>query len=108
MRFRPDEAGIDDSDFVQTPQLLQAQSEQLAGLGRRNDPAGGGGEPSIAVSAEVDGRFALDALGNVDGEFDAVVAEGTGGRGSIDGGTAVAAQNTRRGKKLAMKIPPSS
>ena len=90
----PDEARVDDADLVQAAQLLEAQGQQLAGLGGGHDPAGGGHEPSVAVSAEVEGGLALDALGNVDGELDAVVAEGAGGSRSIDGGAAVAAENT--------------
>lgn len=38
--------------------------------------------------------FALNTFGNVDGEFDAVVAHSPCGGGSIDGSTAVAAENT--------------
>lgn len=41
----------------------------------------------------MEGGLALDALGDIDGEFDAVVAEGVGGGGSVDGGTTVTAED---------------
>ena len=93
VRLGPDEAGVDDADFVETPQLFEAEGEQFAGFGGGHDPAGGGHEPSVAVSAEVEGRFALDASGDVDSEFHAVIAESARGLGSIDGSAAVATQD---------------
>ena len=40
------------------------------------------------------GGLALDALRNVDGELDTVVAKGVGGCGSVDRSATVTAQNT--------------
>ena len=42
----------------------------------------------------MEGGLALDALGDVDGGLDAVVAESAGGGCAIDGSAAVAAENT--------------
>jgi hypothetical protein len=78
MRLGPDETSIDDTDFVQSSKFLEAQCQQFARFGSGDDPAGGGHEPSVAVSAEVEGGLSLDALGNVDSELDAVIAESAG------------------------------
>lgn len=51
--FRPDETGVDDSHFVETPEPLETQGEQLSGFGQGRDPTGGGQQPSITVPAEV-------------------------------------------------------
>lgn len=93
MGFRPDKAGVDNANFIQTSQFLQAQRQQLAGLGHGRDPAHGREQPSVAVAAEVERRLALDALGDVDGQLDAVVAERAGGGRAVDGRTAVAAED---------------
>jgi hypothetical protein len=96
VRFCPDEMGVYDADFVQASKFLEAQSQQFSRFRSGDNPTGGGHEPSVAVSAEVEGRLSLDALGDVDGELDAVVAKSAGGSGSIDGSTTVTAQNTER------------
>jgi hypothetical protein len=86
--------GVYDADFVQASKFLEAQSQQFSRFRSGDNPTGGGHEPSVAVSAEVEGRLSLDALGDVGGELDAVVAKSAGGSGSIDGSTTVTAQNS--------------
>ena len=41
MGLGPDEACVDDADFVEAPQLLEAQGEQFAGFGLGADPGRG-------------------------------------------------------------------
>jgi hypothetical protein len=62
--------------LVQTAQFPQAQGEQLARLGRGNDPRGRRREPSIAVAAHEQDGFALHAGRDVGLKLDTVVAEG--------------------------------
>jgi hypothetical protein len=92
VRLGPDEGGVDKADLSEAPQLLEAQSQELARFGGGDDPRRGRQEPSVAVAAEVDDGLALDVAGEVDGELDAVVAEGAGL--SVGRGTAVAAENS--------------
>lgn len=95
MRLRPDEAGIDDSQLVESSQFLEAESEELTGFGRGNHPRVGRRQPSVAVAAHVQGCFALDAACRVRLEFYAIIAECAGRLCSVDGGTAVCAKNGR-------------
>lgn len=53
MRLCPDEVGVDDAQFVQAAQFLQAERQKLSGFGLGDDPGVGRAEPSIAVSAHV-------------------------------------------------------
>lgn len=92
--FGPDKTGVDNADFVETGEFAQTDSEEFFRFEIGDDPAIGGLQPSFAVSARVDDGFALNSLRNVDCEPHAVIAKGTGRGGSIDGGTAVATQNT--------------
>lgn len=92
--FGPDKTGVDNADFVEAGELAQTDSQELLRFEIGNDPAVGGLQPSLAVSAHVEGGFALNALRNVDGEPHAVMAKRSSRGGSIDGSTAVTAQNT--------------
>ena len=49
--------------------------------------------PAVAVAAHEQYAIALDALGDVEGKFEAVTTEGAGGEGAVDGGAAVVAEN---------------
>lgn len=62
VRLRPHKVGVDDAHFAEAAQLLEAQRKQFARFGRRDDPARGREEPSVAVPAKVERGFALDAL----------------------------------------------
>ena len=98
----PYEAGVDDADFVQSLELLQAQGQHLSGLGGRDDPAGGWKVPSVAVTAELEVGLALNALGNIDRELDAVVAERIRRCRAVDRGATVTTQDAGIGLVRAM------
>lgn len=97
--FSPDKRSIHDAYFLKTSQFLKTQSEQLSGLGGGDNPAGRRRQPSVAITAELKVGFALDSGGNIDRELDTVKAEGAGRLRSIDGGTAVATQDTASWEK---------
>ena len=78
MRLRPDETRIDDPALIQPSQFLQTQSEQFSRFKCSHDPLRGRRVPAIAVAAHVEDAIALDALGDVDGGFETVAAEGSG------------------------------
>jgi hypothetical protein len=93
VRLGPDEGGVDEADLLHALELLEAQGKHLTGFGGGDDPGGGGQQPAVAVAAEVQDSLALDVSGEVDGELDAVVAEGAGL--AVGRGAAVAAENTK-------------
>lgn len=55
MRLCPDEPSVDEADFIQPFELLQADREELAGFGLGDRPCGGRREEAVAVAAKVDG-----------------------------------------------------
>lgn len=55
MRFCPDEPGVDQTDFIQSFELLQADREEFSRFGLGDGPCGGWREEAIAVAAEVHG-----------------------------------------------------
>lgn len=71
MGFCPDESGVCDADLAQVPQALEAERQQFSGFKGRADPGCGGLEPSVAVSAELEGAVAWYPGGDVDSGFDA-------------------------------------
>lgn len=75
VRLGPDEGGVDDADFVQTTELAKTEGQKFTRLGLGNDPLVGRRQPTIAISALVEGSFSLNALRYVDGELDTVVTE---------------------------------
>lgn len=79
---------------MQSSQLFQTKRKQFSGFRSGDEPGSWWEQPSLAISAKVKGGLALDALGNVDGELDTVVAEGVGGCGSVDRSATVTTQNT--------------
>ena len=107
VRLGPDEAGVDDSQLVESAQFSQAESEQFARFGVGDDPGRGRGEPSVTVAAHEQNGFARDAAGNVRLQFYAVVAEGTR-EGAVNRRAAVCAENgcgvLGLGRKRALAI----
>jgi len=95
MGFGPDEAGVDDAELVQAAQFLEAEGKQFARFGVRHHPRCRWAQPSVAVAAHVEDRFALDAARGVRLELYAVVAESARGLCAIDGSAAVRAENRR-------------
>ena len=74
VRFRPQEKGVDQSDFGQSSQFPKTQIEELLRLWFGGNPVCWRLQPSVAVSADMEGCFSLNAIGNVDREFEAVRA----------------------------------
>ena len=107
VRLGPDEAGVYDSQLVESAQFSQAESEQFARFGVGDDPGRGRGEPSVTVAAHEQNGFARDAAGNVRLQFYAVVAEGTR-EGAVNRRAAVCAENgcgvLGLGRKRALAI----
>lgn len=78
VRLGPDEGGVDDADFVQTTELAKTEGKKFTRLRLGDDPLVGRGQPTIAISALVEGSFSLNALRYVDGELDTIVTESAG------------------------------
>ena len=66
VRLGPDEDGVGQADLCETPELAQADRQQLLGLGRRCDPRVWRQQPAVAVTAKVQHGLALDALSDVE------------------------------------------
>lgn len=92
--FSPDETGIDDSDFGQATESAQTDRQQLLRLRSSHNPAVRWLQPSLAVLASMESGFALNALGDVDGELHTVLTQCASRCGSINSGTTVTAENT--------------
>jgi len=93
VRFGPDEGGVDNADFVQTAQLAQTEGKKLTRFRLGNEPLVGRRQPTVAISALVEGSFSLDALRDVDGELDTVVTESAGCDSSVNGSATVATED---------------
>ena len=93
VRFGPDEGGVDDADFVQTTQFAKTEGQEFTRFGLSDEPLVGRRQPTIAISALVEGSFSLNALGYVNGELDTVVTESAGCDSAVNGSTAVATED---------------
>lgn len=65
MRLGPDESSIDQSDFVQTPQLPQTDSQELSAFELSQDPRLRRVQVSLTLLTEVDGGLLGDAFCDV-------------------------------------------
>ena len=71
MGFCPDKSGVCDADLAQVSQSFEAERQEFSGFQGSADPSGWGLEPSVAVSAELEGSVTRYPRGDVDCGFDA-------------------------------------
>lgn len=92
MRFRPQELGVDESDFGERfGDLLQTNTEEILGFQSGGLPVGGRSEPTLTSSTVVQVRLLRNAFCDVDG-----VSQTTDthvGAIGLDDGTAFGTEN---------------